>query len=189
MYAVVDFKTLPKYYILIKFDHLIMFFLKFQVIPSCFVKSRGLGRRAIPKDIILRNVSGRVWCVKTRLVGQKMYFGEGWKVFQEENCIRKADFMLFKYDGTNVFKVVILEQSSRCERREVEEDEVIDITGEEENENSEDYMMEDEEDIDDEDEYYHDDNYTEIEEESEEEHVRSKSHHSRASNSKFNFLL
>ncbi|KAG2391165.1 uncharacterized protein HKW66_Vig0130740 [Vigna angularis] len=28
------------------------------VIPSSFVKSRGLGRRTIPKDIILRNVSG-----------------------------------------------------------------------------------------------------------------------------------
>ncbi|XP_047149137.1 putative B3 domain-containing protein At5g66980, partial [Vigna umbellata] len=93
------------------------------VIPSSFVKSRGLGRRTIPKDIILRNVSGRVWCVKTRIIGHKIYFGSGWKSFQEENCIRKADFMLFKYDGTNVFKVVILEQSSRCERREVEEDE------------------------------------------------------------------
>ncbi|XP_027941331.1 B3 domain-containing protein REM20-like [Vigna unguiculata] len=123
------------------------------VIPSCFVKSVRLGRRRIPKDIILRNVSGRVWCVKTRLVGHKIYFQEGWKVFQEENCIRKADFLLFKYDGTNVFKVVILEQSSRCERREVEEDEVIDITEEEENENSEDSMMEEEEDSDDEDEY------------------------------------
>ncbi|WVY89433.1 hypothetical protein V8G54_034947, partial [Vigna mungo] len=95
------------------------------VIPGSFVKSRGLGRRAIPKDIILRNVSGRVWCIKTLFFGQKIYFGESWKVFQEENSIRKEEFMLFKYDGTNVFKVVILEQSSRCERRELEEDEVI----------------------------------------------------------------
>ncbi|ESW13719.1 hypothetical protein PHAVU_008G220000 [Phaseolus vulgaris] len=154
------------------------------VIPSSFVKSRRLRRRRIPEDIILRNVSGGVWCVKTRLVGHKIYFQEGWKVFQAENCIGKADFLLFKYDGTNVFKVVILEQSSRCERREVEEDEVIDITEEEENEKTEDYVMEDEEDSDYENEYYEDedDNYTEMEEESEEEHMKSQNHHSRASN-------
>jgi len=154
------------------------------------VKSRRLRRRRIPEDIILRNVSGGVWCVKTRLVGHKIYFQEGWKVFQAENCIGKADFLLFKYDGTNVFKVVILEQSSRCERREVEEDEVIDITEEEENEKTEDYVMEDEEDSDYENEYYEDedDNYTEMEEESEEEHMKSQNHHSRASNSKFNFM-
>jgi len=183
---------LPKYYILSNVDHVIVFFLKFQVIPSSFVKSTRLRRRRIPEDIILRNVSGGVWCVKTRLVGHKIYFQEGWKVFHVENCIGKADFLLFKYDGTNVFKVVILEQSSRCERREVEEDEVIHITEEDENEKTEDSMMEEEEeDNDDENEYFddEDDDYTQMEEESEEEHMRSQNHYSRASNSKLNIIF
>ncbi|CAJ1971064.1 unnamed protein product [Sphenostylis stenocarpa] len=145
------------------------------VIPSSFVKSTRLGRRRIPEDVILRNVSGRVWCVKTRLIGHKIYFQEGWKVFQEENCIGKEDFLLFKHDGTNVFKVVILEQSSRCERNEVEENEVIDITEEEEREQTED----EDECFDDENSY---DNCTQMEEESEKEHMRSQSNRSRASN-------
>lgn len=83
------------------------------------MKSTRLQGRRIPEDVLLRNVSGRIWCVKTRLVVE-----EGWKVFQEENCLGKTDYCLvFKYDGDNGFKVVILEQSSGCERKEAEEDE------------------------------------------------------------------
>ncbi|KAL5125514.1 B3 domain-containing protein [Glycine soja] len=143
------------------------------LIPDAFVKCTRLQGWRIPADVILTNVGTRVWNVKTRLVRNKIYFEEGWKVFQEENFVGKEDYLVFKYDGANIFKVVILEQSSRCEKTEVEEeDEVIDITDDEEHEEAED---------DDND----DDEYRDMEEESEEhsaEYTKSQTHPLRASN-------
>ncbi|KAH1093205.1 hypothetical protein AAZX31_14G053500 [Glycine max] len=142
------------------------------LIPDAFVKSTRLQGWRIPEDVILTNVGRRVWNVKTRLVGNKIYFEEGWKVFQEENFLGKEDYLVFKYDGANIFKVVILEQSSRCERTEAEEeDEVIEITDDEEHEEAED----------DEDEGDDDDQYREMEEEHSAEYMRSQSHPRRAS--------
>lgn len=158
----------------------LLLFLKFQLIPDAFVKCTRLQGWRIPADVILTNVGTRVWNVKTRLVRNKIYFEEGWKVFQEENFLGKEDYLVFKYDGANIFKVVILEQSSRCERTEAEEeDEVIEITDDEEHEEAED---------DDND----DDEYRDMEEESEEhsaEYTKSQTHPLRASNSKFNFMV
>ncbi|KAL2328896.1 hypothetical protein Fmac_022323 [Flemingia macrophylla] len=136
------------------------------LIPNAFVRLINLQGR-IPEDVILRNCSGRVWHVKTRLIGEKLYFDDGWKVFREENCLGKADFLVFEYDGCNEFKVLILEVSTQCEKpvvkMEEEENENVEeeaeaqqvdemeVREEEEHEQVEEGMIEDEEDSEDED--------------------------------------
>ncbi|RDX67224.1 B3 domain-containing protein REM21, partial [Mucuna pruriens] len=144
------------------------------LIPNAFVKLTQLQGR-VPEDVILRNGGGRVWSVKTRSIGEKLYFDEGWKVFQEENCLGKADFIVFKYDGTNEFNIIILELSTQCEKTVIKmeeegnvEDEAAaaaakqveketEITEEEEREQVDDCDVEDEEDSSEDEDYDDDD--------------------------------
>ncbi|TKY67494.1 B3 domain-containing protein REM21 [Spatholobus suberectus] len=157
------------------------------LIPNGWVKLTHLQGR-IPEDVILRNRSGRVWGVKTRRIGEKLYFDDGWKVFKEENCLGKADFLVFNYDGSKEFMVLILDIATQCEKPVVklenegnveeqaaaQEVEEAKIAEEEEHEQVEDCVMEDEEDSKDEDygddSDSDDDQYTETEEENEEEY-------------------
>ena len=75
-----------------------------QLIPNAFVRLPQLQGR-IPEDVILRNASGRVWHVKTRYVGEKLYFDDGWRAFHQENCLGQADFLVFKLERRKQFKV------------------------------------------------------------------------------------
>nr|KYP73101.1 B3 domain-containing protein REM21 [Cajanus cajan] len=152
------------------------------LIPNVFVKWTRLKER-IPEDVILRNGSGRVWCVKTRRIGDKLFLDEGWKAFREENCVGKADFMVFKYNGNKEFKVIVLELSTQCEKTviksEVEEEENMDegkVAAEEDEEehegktDDEDGEEEEDDDNNSDNDYNDNDEFTEMEEESEEEH-------------------
>lgn len=160
--------------------------LKLQLIPNAFVKLERLQGR-IPEDVLLRNSSERVWHVKTRFFGDRLYFDEGWKIFREENCLRNVDFLIFRYDGVNEFRVKILEKSTQCEKTlvKMEEEEgneeekaapqEVEETVITQEEQAEDRDTEDEEDSQDQD-YDDDDNddsdfdeNTEMEEQSEEE--------------------
>ncbi|ESW03898.1 hypothetical protein PHAVU_011G050500 [Phaseolus vulgaris] len=164
------------------------------LIPNAFVKLQGLQGR-IPEDVLLRNRSERVWHVKTRFFGDKLYFDDGWKIFHEENCLGNADFLVFRYDGVNEFRVTILEISTQCEKTlvKIEEEEEgneeeraaaqVEETVITQEEQAEDCDIEDEEDSQDQDydddnddsdfdDHDHDDDddeNTEMEEESEEE--------------------
>ncbi|XP_020217081.1 B3 domain-containing protein REM20 [Cajanus cajan] len=134
------------------------------LIPNSFVRLINMQGR-IPEDVILRNCGGRVWHVKTGRIGEKLYFDDGWKVFQEENCLGKADFLVFEYDGSNEFKVLILEISTQCEKTvvkmeeeenveeeaEAQEVDEMEVREEEEHEQVEEGKIEDEEDSEDED--------------------------------------
>ncbi|KAL2317082.1 hypothetical protein Fmac_030958 [Flemingia macrophylla] len=152
------------------------------LIPNTFVRWTRLKER-IPEYVMLRNGNGRVWCVKTRLIGKKLFLDEGWKAFREENCVGKADFMVFKYNGSNEFKVIVLELSTQCEKtliKSEEEEENMEegkVAAEEDEEEhgdgkneDEDEVEEEEEEDDDEDEDDSDEEYAEMEEDSEEEH-------------------
>lgn len=154
------------------------------LIPNAFVRlPQSQGR--IPEDVILRNISGRVWQVKTRYIGEKLYFDDGWNAFHEENCLGHADFLVFKHDRSNEFKVLILESSTQCQKPVVKM--------EEENEqeqaaaqHAEDCDIEEEEDSSSKDENYDDDSDDsdfDDDEESKEEFgagFKSQSHHRRA---------
>jgi len=163
--------------------------LKLQLIPNAFVKLEGLQGR-IPEDVLLRNRSERVWHVKTRFFGDRLYFDEGWKIFHAENCLGNADFLVFRYDGVNEFRVTILEKSTQCEKTLVKMEEEEEEGNEEERaarqeveetvitpeEQAEDRDTEDEEEDSQDQEYDDDDNddsdfdeNTEMEEQSEEE--------------------
>ena len=154
------------------------------------MKLQGLQGR-IPEDVVLRSRSERVWHVKTRFFGDRLYFDDGWKNFREENCLGNADFLVFRYDGVNEFRVTILETSTQCEKTlvKMEEEEEgnepekaatqvetqVEETVISQEEQAEDFDIEDEEDSqdrdydDDNDDSDFDDENTEIEEESEEE--------------------
>ncbi|XP_017432954.1 B3 domain-containing protein REM20 isoform X3 [Vigna angularis] len=156
------------------------------LIPNAFVKLERLQGK-IPEDVLLRNSSERVWHVKTRFFGDRLYFDEGWKIFHEENCLRNVDFLIFRYDGVNEFRVKILERSTQCEKTlvKMEEEEgneeekaatqEVEETVITQEEQADDCDIEDEEDSEDQD-YDDDDNddsdfdeNTEMEEQSEEE--------------------
>ncbi|KAK7404472.1 hypothetical protein VNO78_05390 [Psophocarpus tetragonolobus] len=152
------------------------------LIPNALVKlseSQGM----IPEDVILRNASGGVWHIKTRYIGDKLYLDDGWKAFQEENYLGKADFLVFKHERSNEFKVIILELSTQCEKTLVkmeEENEEDQAPAqqvqeakmmEEEDEGAEDCDIESEKDTDE------DDYHTEMEKEVEEEHDTAPAGH------------
>ncbi|XP_027355343.1 B3 domain-containing protein At5g60130-like [Abrus precatorius] len=169
------------------------------LIPNAFVKLTSLQRR-IPENVILRNRKGRVWHVKIRSIGDKLYFDDGWKRFREENSLEEPNFLVFTYDGSKGFKFIILELSTSCEKTTVKEEEeegeendhVIELREEAENieeniEEVEDWVMEDEEeqtqeeDSDDDDydgdsdnddnDDFDDDDYVEMEEDNEGEYI------------------
>ena len=117
---------------------------------------------------------------------QKLYFDDGWNAFHEENCLGHADFLVFKHDRSNEFKVVILESSTQCQKP------VVKMEEENEQEQAaaqhvEDCDREEEEDSSSKDENY-DGSDSDDDEESEEEFsagFKRQSHHRRACKSKF----
>uniref|UniRef100_A0A0R0HS92 TF-B3 domain-containing protein n=3 Tax=Glycine subgen. Soja TaxID=1462606 RepID=A0A0R0HS92_SOYBN len=112
---------------------------------------------------------------------QKLYFDDGWNAFHEENCLGHADFLVFKHDRSNEFKVVILESSTQCQKP------VVKMEEENEQEQAaaqhvEDCDIEEEEDSSSKDENY-DGSDSDDDEESEEEFsagFKRQSHHRRA---------
>nr|XP_027189373.1 B3 domain-containing protein REM20-like [Cicer arietinum] len=89
-------------------------------IPDAFVNLMCLKTRLM-KDVTLRDHRGREWHVKTRSVGAKLYFADGWKRFREQNCLEESDFIVFTHVENNVFKFKILELASMCEKIKVME--------------------------------------------------------------------
>ncbi|XP_057446997.1 B3 domain-containing protein At4g34400-like [Lotus japonicus] len=76
-----------------------------------------------PRDVILKNSSGKVWEVKTLAVCSQLYFDDGWKQFREDNCLGAMDFVFFTHVEDNVFNFKICELSTRCEKMKVEDSE------------------------------------------------------------------
>ncbi|CAK8570554.1 unnamed protein product [Lathyrus sativus] len=85
------------------------------LIPVAFVKLM-ISKQNVLRDYIFRDQRGRDWKVKARPIDGKLYFDDGWKRFKDENSLEQNDFIVFTHIENNVFKIKILELSSRCEK-------------------------------------------------------------------------
>ncbi|CAJ2673728.1 unnamed protein product [Trifolium pratense] len=150
------------------------------LIPVAFVKLMHSKRKVI-KDFILRDHRGRGWNVKSRRIGNKHYFEDGWKRFREENSLEENDFLFFTHVENNVFKFKILEFSSMCEKmKEIDEEENNNMMENHENDDGgdaaaadddDDIMVEEDDDEEEDDDDDDDDNFADDDEEEHDEYI------------------
>ncbi|KAJ0112374.1 hypothetical protein Patl1_01137 [Pistacia atlantica] len=55
----------------------------------------------------LRVVSGGLWRVKVKTIGNDVFMEDGWPIFVRDNSLRIKDFLLFHYEGKMLFSVTI----------------------------------------------------------------------------------
>ncbi|KAF7114379.1 hypothetical protein RHSIM_RhsimUnG0089900 [Rhododendron simsii] len=81
-------------------------------IPLAFV---GHIKGRIPDKVFLRNRHGKLWPVKVTKVRNHLNFSDGWVKFAEDSSLEFGDFLVFDYDGTDVFHFKIFGRTG-CEK-------------------------------------------------------------------------
>nr|GMD98367.1 B3 domain-containing protein Os03g0620500-like [Ipomoea batatas] len=64
---------------------------------------------ALPKEIFLMNQRMNIWTVEITVIGDGLYFKNGWEKFVRENSIKNGDLMVFKYEGYGMFEIVVID--------------------------------------------------------------------------------
>ncbi|CAI8601921.1 unnamed protein product [Vicia faba] len=135
------------------------------LIPVAFVKLM-ISKQKVLKIYIFRDQRGRDWKVKARPIDGKLYFDDGWKQFKDENSLEQNDFIVFTHIENNVFKIKILELSSRCEKMKVMDEEEKNDDDDDDGSDDEDYNVVDDDvdddDDDDDDDFSDDDDDDEV---------------------------
>lgn len=85
-------------------------------IPDAFVSQLD---RSVPKKAILRNGNRKIWHVKVGKISDGVFFLNGWQEFVKDNLIELGDFLVFQYNGHDVFGFKIFGNSG-CEKEEIE---------------------------------------------------------------------
>ncbi|KAE9452093.1 hypothetical protein C3L33_15998, partial [Rhododendron williamsianum] len=113
-----------------------------ELIPLAFV---GHVKGRMPDKVFLRNRHGKLWPVKVTKVGNHLNFSDGWVKFAEDSSLEFGDFLVFDYDGTDVFHFKIFGRTG-CEK-EVIGSSHLTVNNEEQEEVEEEYLgVEEEED-------------------------------------------
>ncbi|GMY12640.1 B3 domain-containing protein Os01g0723500-like [Fagus crenata] len=73
-------------------------------IPEAFVKYFDGG---VPYKSVLWGPSGISWRVNVKEVDNNLFFHKGWGAFVQDNSLKMADFLLFRYAGDSNFCVKI----------------------------------------------------------------------------------
>lgn len=81
-------------------------------IPTSFVKHF---RGVLPQDFVLRSPSWRSTHVNVKKVSDKLFLGEGWSLFVQDNSLEFGDFLVFEYAGNSTLNVTVFEKSG-CEK-------------------------------------------------------------------------
>ncbi|XP_031250939.1 B3 domain-containing protein Os11g0197600-like [Pistacia vera] len=63
--------------------------------------------KEISDTATLRVVSGGLWTVKVKIIGNDVFMEDGWPEFFRGNSLRIKDFLFFQYDGKMFFSVTI----------------------------------------------------------------------------------
>ncbi|MED6213453.1 hypothetical protein PIB30_093485 [Stylosanthes scabra] len=93
------------------------------LLPEKYVALTRMKER-VPKEFTLRDGRGGEWRVKTSCIDEKVYFDDGWKKFASDNALQAAVFFLVFYpENSNTFMFKIFEESSMCEKTQIEEEE------------------------------------------------------------------
>nr|GMD95865.1 B3 domain-containing protein REM20-like [Ipomoea batatas] len=66
---------------------------------------------ALPKEIFLMNQRMKIWSVEITEIGDGLYFKNGWAKFVRENSIKTGDLMVFKYEGYDMFEIVVIDDN------------------------------------------------------------------------------
>ncbi|KAG6666376.1 putative B3 domain-containing protein At5g66980 [Carya illinoinensis] len=85
-------------------------------IPPTFIK-HFTGN--IPKKAILIDHTGNSWPVELDQIGSRLCFKCGWQQFASDHSLEFGDFLIFKYNRSNVFKVKIFNKTG-CMKYEAE---------------------------------------------------------------------
>ncbi|XP_074285850.1 B3 domain-containing protein REM21-like [Silene latifolia] len=83
-------------------------------IPNAFVENIS---KKIPKKVVLKSRSGKLWAVALGEMEDGLYMQEGWSRFVMDNKLEAGDFVVFKYNGHHVFDVIIFGLSG-CEKEQ-----------------------------------------------------------------------
>lgn len=64
----------------------------------------------------LRNRDGSVWPVKVARIQNDFFFLDGWAKYVADNAVTKGDILVFHYDGSSVYDMMIF-APNMCERK------------------------------------------------------------------------
>ncbi|EYU40140.1 hypothetical protein MIMGU_mgv1a026121mg, partial [Erythranthe guttata] len=82
-------------------------------LPSAFTLSV---QGALPERVFFQDRYENTWQVKVEKVRSKLYFGDGWTDFVEDNGIRVGHIVFFEYSGNGLFKTKI-HDSTACKKK------------------------------------------------------------------------
>ncbi|KAF8013639.1 hypothetical protein BT93_I1485 [Corymbia citriodora subsp. variegata] len=69
-----------------------------------------LYHRELPNTVIFKGPSGNEWPAKLRKDGDFVYVqDDGWQKFHRDNALGNSEFLIFRYDGKNCFKVQVFD--------------------------------------------------------------------------------
>ncbi|KAK7270187.1 hypothetical protein RIF29_23147 [Crotalaria pallida] len=78
-------------------------------IPNKFAKRYGLG---MPNPVFLKPPDGTEWKVTWTKKNGEFWFEKGWKEFTENYSLDHGDLVMFKYEGTSQFDVIIVDKGN-----------------------------------------------------------------------------
>ncbi|XP_061364740.1 B3 domain-containing transcription factor VRN1-like [Gastrolobium bilobum] len=78
-------------------------------IPNMFTRRYGGG---LSNPVFVKPPDGTEWKVYWTKQNGEIWFEKGWKEFAEKYCLDNGYLVVFKYEGTSQFDVVILDQSA-----------------------------------------------------------------------------
>lgn len=73
----------------------------------------------MPEKAILRRGNRKIWHVKVGKISDGVFFLSGWQEFVKDNLIKLGDFLVFQYNGHDVFGFKLFGNSG-CEKEEIE---------------------------------------------------------------------
>ncbi|KAL7097086.1 hypothetical protein ACP275_10G121000 [Erythranthe tilingii] len=82
-------------------------------LPSAFTLSV---QGALPERVFFQDRYENTWQVKVEKVRSRLYFGDGWTDFVEDNGIRVGHIVFFEYSGNGLFKTKI-HDSTACKKK------------------------------------------------------------------------
>lgn len=71
-------------------------------IPQAFIKHFN---GTIPRQAILKILTGKLWHVKLEETEGKLFIQDGWEDFVSDNCLEHGEFLVFSYNKNSIFDV------------------------------------------------------------------------------------
>ncbi|KAH0732262.1 hypothetical protein KY289_003450 [Solanum tuberosum] len=99
------------------------YFFSSQKIPTAYTNYKN-GK--LPRKVFLRNRFNNMWPIRVIKIEKDLYFLNGWEKFIEDNSLEFGDFIIFDYDGNEIFDIKLLgingciKNGAKCDNKEEE---------------------------------------------------------------------